>query len=446
MDLLARVGPLLNHLGLTRADEQKTTGRLSTGLRINDASDDPSALAISETMTARINGLQRGQENAQDAHNLLTVAEGGMSTIHSLLQRMRGLIVQAASDINSTTDLNALQSEIDDLKQEINKIAGSITFNGVHLLDGSLDNSQGSNARVQEIPANPNVFGDVPPKTVANADGAGNPGPLIQNATVGNGVEQATVEFQVIGYDQNAVDPISGPIGGPGLYVQVTAYSTDPSFGNGPEIKAVTAVPENAGPLPAVLPTPSGSSSFFQFTIANLTKNDVGAAQAFTTYKNTTPAGGQALAVNDRGTEGTQTNITIPTMTMGALGVAGVTVAQPVMVDPFNTPVGSDSNTIAAKDAMTRVDNAIDEVSNTRAQVGAQSVALEESTNDTGIQAVATQASESAIRDADIGKETTRMARDQILDQIATSAIVSVQAGEKAMAGTISQIIANGPK
>lgn len=446
MDLLARVGPLLNHLAATRLDEQTNTQRLSSGLRINSAADDPSGLAISEQLAGQVGGLQRGQENAQTANNMLSVAEGAMSTVTTLLARIRQLVVEGGSDLNTPSDLTDLQKEIDALKQEINTIASNTTFNGLHLLDGSLDNAQAQNARVQEIKANPNVNGDVGPTTVTNADGLGNPGPLITNATVGNNVEQSTVEFQVIGFDQNAVDPVTGPIGGPGLYVQVTAYSTDPSFGAGQEVKQVTAVPENAGPQSAILATPSGSSSFFQFTIANLTRNDVGVAQTFTTYHNTQAQTGQQLSVNDRGNEGTDVALTIPQVSTQALGVGDITVAAPTMVDPTtNVPTGTDSNTISTKDAMTRVDAAMETIVAARAVVGAQQVALGSAIDDAGIQAVQTQASESSIRDANIGVEATKQAKDNILDTIAMDAIASVQSSAKAMGSAFSDMINHGP-
>ena len=445
MDLLARIGPLEVNQNRTRLDMSKAVAQLSSGMRINSAADDPSGLAISEGINAKISGLQRGQENVQDANNLLNVAEGQLHTVASLLQRIRQLIIEARTDLNSNAQLSSIQTEIQQLKLEINKISTSASFNGVHLLDGSLDDHPAKNAHVQEIQANSNVFGDVPSTTVSNADGLGNRGPLIQGATVGNGVEAATVEFQVIGFDPNAVDPITGPIGGPGLYVQVTAYSTDPSFGAGPETKSITAIPENAGPQAAILPTPSGSSSFFQFTIANLTRADVGAAQAFTTYHNVPAGTGAPLSVNYGGTEGSDLQVRIPQVTTEALNISGVDVSTPVVVDPFNVPQGTDSNTISAKDAEVRVSAAIESVSSTRAVIGAQTVALQNAANDSAIQTVNQQASESAIRDADIGKATAQLAKDTILDQIATSTIISVQDSEKSMAGTLSQIISHGP-
>jgi flagellin len=446
MDLLARVGPLLNNLVLTRQKEAVTTQRLSTGLRINGAADDPSGLAISEQLRTQITGMQRGQENAQTAGNMLSVAEGHLSTVTSILQRIRSLIVEGRSSLESTGDLNAIQTEIDALKQEINSISGSASFNGIKLLDGSLDNTRAKNATVAQITAEPNVNGDVGPTNVTNADGLGNAGPLVQNATVGNNVEQATIEIQVIGFDQNAVDPITGPIGGPGLYVQVVAYSSDPSFGNGQEVNQVSAIPENGGQATAILNTPSGSSTFFQFTLANLTRNDVGAAMAFTTSKNTQSQTGQPLSVNDRGNEGTDVSVTIPQMSETALGIAGVTVAAPTIVDPFsNVATGTDSNTISAKDAMVRVDGAIQTVVAVRAVVGAQQIALQNSVQDSSIQTVATQASESSIRDANIGAEVSDNAKNTILDNIANDALASVQSGEKALGSAFASMISTGP-
>ena len=445
MDLIARVGPLLNHLAQTRINEATTTERLSSGLRINSAADDPSGLAISETLQTQIRGMQRGQENAQTANNMLNVAEGHLSSITGILQRIRSLIVQARSDIESSNDLNSIQLEIDGLKKEINTISGNAAFNGVKLLDGSLSNAPARPASVAQIQTNPNIYGDTGSTIVSNADGLGNPGPLITAATVGNNVEASTVEFQVIGFDLNAVDPVTGPIGGPGLYVQVTAYSSDPSFGAGQEIQSITAIPENAGQLPAILATPSGSSSFFQFTLANLTRNDVGTAQAFTTYKNTQAATGQPLSVNDRGNEGTDVSLTIPQTSTNSLGISGVDVTQPNLVDQSNNPVGTGSNTISAKDAEVRVDAAIQAVVGTRAVVGAQQVALTNAISDSSIQQVATQASESAIRDANIGAEAANNAKNSILDSIAIDAIASVQSSEKAVSATLAAMISGGP-
>ncbi|MFN2527852.1 MAG: flagellin [Candidatus Baltobacteraceae bacterium] len=448
MDLLARVGPLLNHLSKTRLDEQTNIQRLSSGLRINSAADDPSGLAISEGLGTQITGLQRGQENAQTAHNMLSVAEGSLTTITSVLQRIRQLVVEGASDFKTPSDLVDLQKEIDSLKQEINTISEHTDFNGLQLLDGSFDNSQAKNSRIVATPANPNIYGAIGPTSATNADGLGNPGPLISNANVGKGINPCTVEFQIIGFDMNAVDPTTGPIGGPGLYIQVKAYSSDPSFGAGQEVNQIQAIPENAGPIVgAQIAPPNGPNPIMSFDLANLTRSDVGVAMAFTTYRDTPAQSGQQLAVNDRGNEGTDVGLTIPQVSTQALGISDITVAQPTTVDPaLNVPTGTDSNSVGTKDAMSRVDDALQTVVAARAVVGAQQVALGSAIEDAGIQTVLTQSSQSSIRDADIGAETTKQAKNTILDNITTDALASVQSSTKAMGTAFSDMISTGPK
>jgi flagellin len=124
-------------LSQTQGDVQTALERLSSGLRINGAKDDAAGLAISERFTSQINGLNQAIRNANDGTSLAQTAEGALSETTALLQRMRELSVQSANATNSATDRAALQSEVDQLKQEINRIASTTEFNGRTLLDGS---------------------------------------------------------------------------------------------------------------------------------------------------------------------------------------------------------------------------------------------------------------------------------------------------------------------
>ena len=124
-------------LAATQGDVQTALERLSSGLRINGAKDDAAGLAISERFTSQINGLNQAIRNANDGTSLAQTAEGALSETTSLLQRMRELSVQSANATNSATDRAALQSEVDQLKQEINRIASTTEFNGRTLLDGT---------------------------------------------------------------------------------------------------------------------------------------------------------------------------------------------------------------------------------------------------------------------------------------------------------------------
>jgi flagellin len=116
----------------------QTMERLSTGQRINSAADDAAGLAISSRMTSQINGLNMAVRNANDAISMIQTADGAMIEVSSMLQRMRELTVQAATGTLSSTDLTALNTEFQQLDDQIDLIATSTEWNGTKILDGSL--------------------------------------------------------------------------------------------------------------------------------------------------------------------------------------------------------------------------------------------------------------------------------------------------------------------
>lgn len=126
-----------NSLNKTNNAMQKSIEKLSTGLRINSASDDAAGFAISEKMRAQITGMEMAQRNAQDGISMLQTAEGALSETHSILQRMRELSVQAANDTLTQEDRSYIQLEIDELKNQVDNIANTTQFNKKRLLDGS---------------------------------------------------------------------------------------------------------------------------------------------------------------------------------------------------------------------------------------------------------------------------------------------------------------------
>lgn len=113
--------------------------RLSTGFRINRASDDAAGMAISTKMKAQIKGLAQASRNASDGVSVLDTADGALTEVHAMLQRMRELSVQAANETNTPDDLEAIQAEISSLRDEIDRISKDTEFNTKHLLDGTLD-------------------------------------------------------------------------------------------------------------------------------------------------------------------------------------------------------------------------------------------------------------------------------------------------------------------
>ncbi|MCO8251961.1 flagellin, partial [Comamonas thiooxydans] len=181
------------NLGTSQSSLSTSMQRLSSGLRINSAKDDAAGLAIAERMSAQITGLNQAQRNANDGVSLAQTAEGALSTIGGNLQRIRELAVQSRNATNSADDRQALNAEVQQLKQEIQRVAENTSFNGTKLLDGSflqqsfqvganqsqtINISQIANANVSELGSwnsavtNASVTGAVPDggavKAVAN--------------------------------------------------------------------------------------------------------------------------------------------------------------------------------------------------------------------------------------------------------------------------------------
>ncbi|MCY7779194.1 flagellin Hag [Bacillus haynesii] len=129
----------LNRLSSNNNASQKNMEKLSSGLRINRAGDDAAGLAISEKMRGQIRGLEMASKNAQDGISLIQTAEGALTETHSILQRVRELVVQAGNTgtQDKDTDLQAIQDEISALQEEIDGISNRTEFNGKKLLDGT---------------------------------------------------------------------------------------------------------------------------------------------------------------------------------------------------------------------------------------------------------------------------------------------------------------------
>jgi flagellin len=127
------------HRNLVDTESKLATSmeRLSSGYRINRAADDAAGLAISERLTAQIGGLDQAQRNAQDAVSLTQTAEGSLDQVHAMLQRIRDLAVEYKNGTLSTTDQQSIQSEVDQLASEIERIGSSAQFNGINLLSSS---------------------------------------------------------------------------------------------------------------------------------------------------------------------------------------------------------------------------------------------------------------------------------------------------------------------
>ena len=129
-------------LGVTNTNLARSTEKLSSGYRINRAADDAAGLSISEKMRGQIRGLKQASTNAQDGQSLIQTAEGAMNEIHSVLQRMRELTVQAKNDTYLQEDRAKIKTEVDQLQSEITRIATQTQFNKMNLLTGSYKSMQ----------------------------------------------------------------------------------------------------------------------------------------------------------------------------------------------------------------------------------------------------------------------------------------------------------------
>ena len=127
-------------LGESQKMQSSAMERLSSGLRINSAKDDAAGLAIAENFTSQIKGLNQAVRNASDAYSLAQTAEGGLQETTAILQRMRELAVQASNTTLTTADRTAIQTEVDALTSEIDRIATTTQYNSNNILDGSGNN------------------------------------------------------------------------------------------------------------------------------------------------------------------------------------------------------------------------------------------------------------------------------------------------------------------
>ncbi len=442
---------------------EKTVSQLSSGLRINSAADDPSGNAIVTNLTSKVGGLQQAASNVQNGVNALNVANGALQATQNMLIRINNLLVEANSDINSATDLQDIQAEINQLLTEINTIGEKTNFNGLTLLDGAFDTSEGSNPALIQV-ASP--FGGAP--TVVNANGtgnpnaSGNPGPLIQTAqipSIGGFNVPAFVVFTVVAAGDNLVDPDSGTVQfpGPGVIIQTDVYSnadptTDPGLLATPLFTDLSAYPAGAGPNPAVFGGllalfAGGSQNILSYAFNNVTEQDVGASQAFLITGAVGASNGRALTINDGGDEGQTLGISLPTINSNALNLSNISCLLPqqttIVPGSNGTPVtGTDaSNNVAASYSQILVKNALTAITTNEAQIGAQIIAMGDDESGDNITANNLAASASNIADLNVGQATTDYTREQILTSVGTEVLSQIQSNGKIMTALLIQAL-----
>jgi flagellin len=209
LSILTNTTAMQTSIGLSKSSNavSQAMQRLSSGLRINSAADDAAGYAISQGLTAQVNGLQQASQNVSDATSMVQTADSALNNVQSMLQRVSELAVQYQNGDLSSSDKTDIQSEVNQLTQEIDRQKGSVSFNGINLLDGSAGTS-GTGVTFQVGPA----AGDTLTVSFANIEGTGN---LDSSAGFSWGTNGATAQAGGKVFDlaqSNAVSLIQGAI------------------------------------------------------------------------------------------------------------------------------------------------------------------------------------------------------------------------------------------
>jgi flagellin len=374
----------------TSVSMEKSQRHLATGLRISVAADDAAGLGISEGLRAQIGGMRQAVRNAQDGISLLRVADGALGQTTSILQRMRDLAVQAANDgVLTPSATDTIQLEVSQLKEELDHVAGSTSFDGIPLLDGSYDRDFQVGANVGE--------------TIRVR--IGGPGRAMDLAGLGlTGIDVRGMAFSVPSTVTPAVSaaqgtPSSGSLRLAGDWVTPGVYQT--SFST---LQGTITYNGKSFDLGSVDYTGAVTATDYITDLNNAAMSALG-------ITGFTPITGSA----------TQLTFT------GAVPGPGSTAQDAVALTP--TYAGKSG----ASGAITAIDTAVQLVSSTRANLGAienrfdHTVArLMEAVEDTS-------ASESRIRDTDMAAEVSAMSRDQVLMQAGTAMLAQANQSPQAI-------------
>jgi flagellin len=350
----------------------KSMEKLSSGLRINRAGDDAAGLAISEKMRGQIRGLEMASKNAQDGISLLQTAEGALNETHAILQRMRELAVQAANDTNTAEDRKNLQDEMNQLTQEIDRIANTTQFNTKNLLDGSM--GKAVNAAVQNV-------------NKSNVVKAG--GSAATSTSLLTALQDANGNS--LGIAQGDTVEVSYVINGTTKTTTITvASTTDIASLAGVITDGALSMSNGAMIITANVGGTAGAINGLTITVKDSNGNiRTAATNALSSFAETVAAQNQRTdgsATFQIGANANQNlNVDINEMSASALGVKGLQIQTQTQ----------------ANTAMRVIDTAIQKVSAERSKLGALQNRLEHTINNLGTSAENLTAAESRIRDVD---------------------------------------------
>ena len=365
----------------------KNLEKLSSGYKINRAGDDAAGLAISEKMRAQITGLDKAQDNAKDGISLVQTAEGALTEVHDMLNRMYELAEQSANGtFEDGTDRKQLQKEVDQLKSEINRIADSANFNGIKLLDGSM-----SATKVTKF------------NHSATTSSAGVDVSIMADSVFGSTGNRIDLNFKFAA--TSSTDKTGVKVGKDGS-VTITVANKDKDGHTAAEIQALLAKAVASGTevsadmLSAVQnATVSGKG----ITIGTKTKASWATLAGTTGTMSTNTGAPLTLQIGDTSDSFNQLRVGIRDCHVDALDLTDMKIRD------------QDS---AAK-ALDKIKSAINYVSDVRGTLGATQNRLDHTINNLSVMQENIQDAESTIRDTDVADEMMDYTKNNILIQSA---------------------------
>lgn len=422
-------------LGITTGQQAKSSEKLSSGYRINRAADDAAGLTISEKMRKQIRGLDQASTNAQDGVSAVQTAEGALTEVHSMLQRMNELATQASNGTNSQADRDAIQDEIDQLNTEIDRVAETTKFNEIYLLKGD-SGKKTINMEAHDAGLKGTLVdnGDGTASFAMDALAAGDKVSIGgKEYTIGSTADEAKALYAGVAVDGSETVTVNG--------TEYTVQDTSPDTGAGEISKAdldalvvAGATVEYDGTSITVMNDPDGDGiddnnatvvsaevaydlAAAELLAANRIGDTLGSADVINNDDGTFDITlGQAEVANvlsfnlHVGADADLTNkiqVNIETMNSEYLGIKGLNV--------------SDTTGMAATYAIDAIADAISKVSSQRSSLGAVQNRLEHTIANLDNVVENTTAAESRIRDTDMAEEMVEYSKNNILAQAGQS-------------------------
>ncbi len=367
------------NLSTSQSSLSTSLQRLSSGLRVNSAKDDAAGLAIAERLNSQVRGLNVASRNANDGISLAQTAEGALGKVTDSLQRIRELAVQSSNATNSADDRKALQNEVSQLRDEIDRVAKTTTFNGTKLLDGSLTGA-----------------------TFQIGAGSG------ENITIASLTNATSEKLSNVTYGSNDLADIST-----GALTSLTAIADG-------ALKITVGTTEYS--LSGIAAANSADQRLGQVAEAiNRRTADTGV----TAYLSKQTDGQYALAFRSSKVDSAGTADAVSFG--GGFTVAATGFADGSVSIASTTVTGVDALTVTTTEdawlAIKQVDNALDQVNSARATLGAVQSRFEAAVSNIAIQAENTSAARGRIVDADFASETASLSRAQVLQQAGTAIV-----------------------